>query len=197
MKKYLPYIIATYKNIKMKFALVLFFVLVLPVANLKQLLEGKGRTNISFRSTKASIIFREGSSSDNTDQGSAKENNNSSGVDQPKKIFNLEKPHLYSDKVYIFMQKTSDEGTLALVLHAALSMPSKGSTKAALNKTKKDCITDCGDVYKPVCAGDGSGKGNKSFGSECVLTKYNCESGNQLKVVSQGECPGGGGVRLQ
>ncbi|VEN51323.1 unnamed protein product [Callosobruchus maculatus] len=125
MKKYLPYIIATYKNIKMKFALVLFFVLVLPVANLKQLLEGKGRTNISF------------------------------------------------------------------------SMPSKGSTKAALNKTKKDCITDCGDVYKPVCAGDGSGKGNKSFGSECVLTKYNCESGNQLKVVSQGECPGGGGVRLQ
>ncbi|VEN51324.1 unnamed protein product [Callosobruchus maculatus] len=112
MKKYLPYIIATYKNIKMKFALVLFFV-------------------------------------------------------------------------------------LALVLHAALSMPSKGSTKAALNKTKKDCITDCGDVYKPVCAGDGSGKGNKSFGSECVLTKYNCESGNQLKVVSQGECPGGGGVRLQ
>nr|CAI5834289.1 unnamed protein product [Callosobruchus analis] len=58
-------------------------------------------------------------------------------------------------------------------------MPSKGSTKAALNKTKKDCITDCGDVYKPVCAGDGSGKGNKSFGSECVLNKYNCESGNR------------------
>ncbi|CAH1972922.1 unnamed protein product [Acanthoscelides obtectus] len=79
----------------------------------------------------------------------------------------------------------------------SMCMPSKGSTKAALNKTKKDCGTDCGEVYKPVCAGDGSGKNNKSFGNECVLNKYICESGNQLKIVSQGECPGGGGVRLQ
>ncbi|CAH1972920.1 unnamed protein product [Acanthoscelides obtectus] len=85
---------------------------------------------------------------------------------------------------------------LALTLES-MCMPSKGSTKAALNKTKKDCGTDCGEVYKPVCAGDGSGKNNKSFGNECVLNKYICESGNQLKIVSQGECPGGGGVRLQ
>lgn len=52
-------------------------------------------------------------------------------------------------------------------------LPAKGSTKAALRK--KECLRECGDVYKPVCAGDGTGKNNKSFGSECVLSNHNCE----------------------
>lgn len=26
-----------------------------------------------------------------------------------------------------------------------------------------------------MCAGDGTGKNNKSFGSECVLANHNCE----------------------
>lgn len=53
------------------------------------------------------------------------------------------------------------------------ALPAKGSTKAALKK--KPCLRECGDVYKPVCAGDGTGTSNKSFGSECVLSNYNCE----------------------
>ncbi|XP_066251427.1 turripeptide Lol9.1-like [Euwallacea similis] len=84
-----------------------------------------------------------------------------------------------------------------LVVLALLSLahgaPSKGSTKASLKK-KQSCVKDCGDTYKPICAGDG-GK-NISFGSECVLANYNCENQKDLKLVSQGECPGGGGVRL-
>lgn len=58
----------------------------------------------------------------------------------------------------------------------AYGSPAKGSTKASLKK--KPCIKECGEVYKPICAGDGTGKNNRSFGSECVLSNYNCESGN-------------------
>ncbi|XP_074033219.1 turripeptide Ici9.2-like isoform X1 [Leptinotarsa decemlineata] len=87
---------------------------------------------------------------------------------------------------------------LLIVLVAVLAVqagPSKGTTKPALKK--KPCMKDCGTDYKPVCGGDGTGKGNKSFGSQCVLDNYNCENSQNLKVVSNGECPGGGGVRLQ
>lgn len=65
---------------------------------------------------------------------------------------------------------------IVAVVASSYALPAKGSTKAALKK--KPCIKDCGDVYKPVCGGDGSGKNNKSFGSECVLSNYNCETGN-------------------
>lgn len=60
----------------------------------------------------------------------------------------------------------------SVVVAFAASSPAKGSTKAALRK--KECLKDCGDLYKPVCAGAGDGK-NKSFGSECVLANHNCE----------------------
>lgn len=60
-----------------------------------------------------------------------------------------------------------------MVVISAHASPAKGSTKAALKK--KPCLKDCGDEYKPVCAGDGTGKNNKSFGSECVLSNHNCE----------------------
>ncbi|XP_018571442.1 uncharacterized protein LOC108911091 [Anoplophora glabripennis] len=84
---------------------------------------------------------------------------------------------------------------LVTLVASVYGYPSKGSTKAALNK-KPSCYKDCGDVYKPICVGDGSGKENKSFGSECVLANYNCENKANWKLISQGECPGGGGVRL-
>ncbi|KAH1028972.1 hypothetical protein HUJ05_002283 [Dendroctonus ponderosae] len=80
---------------------------------------------------------------------------------------------------------------LLIVLVTVLSLvdaaPSKGSTKASLKK-KQTCAKDCGDNYKPICAGDGSK--NLSFGSECVLSNYNCE--NQKSIVSRlGAAPGG------
>ncbi|XP_050308932.1 serine protease inhibitor Kazal-type 4-like [Anthonomus grandis grandis] len=82
---------------------------------------------------------------------------------------------------------------LVTLLSVVYGAPSKGSTKASLKK-KQSCVKDCGDTYKPICAGDGSK--NISFGSECVLANYNCENQKDLRLVSQGECPGGGGVRL-
>ncbi|KAL1489278.1 hypothetical protein ABEB36_014207 [Hypothenemus hampei] len=82
---------------------------------------------------------------------------------------------------------------LVTILSAIYGAPSKGSTKASLIK-KKSCAKDCGEVYKPICAGDANK--NISFGSECVLSNYNCENQKDLKVISEGECPGGGGVRL-
>lgn len=61
---------------------------------------------------------------------------------------------------------------VAVVVNTSAS-PAKGSTKASLKK--KPCLKHCGDIYKPICAGDGSGKNNKSFGSDCVLANHNCE----------------------
>ncbi|XP_060524823.1 agrin-like [Cylas formicarius] len=83
---------------------------------------------------------------------------------------------------------------LAVLLSAVYGAPSKGSTKASLKK-KQSCVKECGDTYKPICAGDASTKGI-SFGSACVLENYNCENHKELNVLSEGECPGGGGVRL-
>ncbi|XP_030766808.1 agrin-like [Sitophilus oryzae] len=82
---------------------------------------------------------------------------------------------------------------LVAVLSTIYGAPSKGSTKASLKK-KATCTKECGETYKPVCASEGDRK--ISFGSECVLSNYNCENQKNLRVVSQGECPGGGGVRL-
>ncbi|RZC42908.1 hypothetical protein BDFB_009870, partial [Asbolus verrucosus] len=68
-------------------------------------------------------------------------------------------------------------GKQVALVASTYGLPAKGSTKAALKK--KPCLKECDDAgYKPVCAGDGSGKNNKSFGSECVLSNYNCETGN-------------------
>lgn len=57
------------------------------------------------------------------------------------------------------------------ILATSFASPAKGTNK------KKQCLKECGEEYKPVCGGDGSGKGNKSFGNKCVLENYNCEQG--------------------
>ncbi|XP_045465301.1 uncharacterized protein LOC123674469 [Harmonia axyridis] len=82
---------------------------------------------------------------------------------------------------------------LVVVLALASAVPAKGSTKASL---KKPCLQNCvqPDEIKPICGGNGEKK--ISFASECVMSNYNCENGADLKVISQGECPGGGGIRL-
>ncbi|CAH0553537.1 unnamed protein product [Brassicogethes aeneus] len=60
--------------------------------------------------------------------------------------------------------------------------PGKGSTKASLQK--KPCLKECGDVYKPVCGGDNASK-PRSYGSECVLANFNCESGMIVLALVQ------------
>ncbi|KAG5875598.1 hypothetical protein JTB14_025374 [Gonioctena quinquepunctata] len=65
---------------------------------------------------------------------------------------------------------------LVAVVASVYASPSKGSTKPSLKK--KACTKDCATIeYKPVCGGDGTGKGNKSFGNTCVLENFNCENG--------------------
>lgn len=80
------------------------------------------------------------------------------------------------DKILVELPKLKICHVLVGFFAFSNGAPSKGSTKASLKK--KECIKDCGDLYKPICAGDGSQKDYKSFGSECVLANYNCESGN-------------------
>ncbi|XP_044757525.1 uncharacterized protein LOC123315754 [Coccinella septempunctata] len=82
---------------------------------------------------------------------------------------------------------------LVAVLALTSAVPAKGSTKASL---KKPCLKTCPqeDEIKPICGGNAEKK--ISFANECVMSNYNCENGADLKVISQGECPGGGGIRL-
>lgn len=84
----------------------------------------------------------------------------------------LQKSNCYNINYYWFLFLNILYFTVAL-LSTVYGAPSKGSTKASLKK-KQTCVKDCGDTYKPVCAGDGSK--NISFGSECVLGNYNCEN---------------------
>lgn len=104
--------------------------------------------------------------------------------------------------------------SVMLIIGLAQAIPAK-------EKPTAKCNAACTDDYTPVCGGV---KGSKdkpiSFGNECVMQKYNCENKKSkidftvwlhhpnggftlffcisgLTVLSQGECPGGGGVRLQ
>ncbi|KAJ6645962.1 Vasotab [Pseudolycoriella hygida] len=67
--------------------------------------------------------------------------------------------------------------------------------QAAEKRRPKDCQSICTMHYDPVCAG-GAGESPKSFGNICVMQNYNCENNKNLAVISQGECPNGGGIRL-
>ncbi|XP_068617236.1 uncharacterized protein [Battus philenor] len=61
---------------------------------------------------------------------------------------------------------------------------------------KKACSRDCSSVkVEPICVGK-QGEKPMSFGSECVLHNYNCEHGENLQKISNGECPGSVGIRL-
>uniref|UniRef100_A0A1Q3FSE3 Putative kazal domain-containing peptide n=1 Tax=Culex tarsalis TaxID=7177 RepID=A0A1Q3FSE3_CULTA len=76
---------------------------------------------------------------------------------------------------------------------AAMVLASPAKEKPAKNTCAKACSFD----YTPVCGGSKDGKDKPlSFGNSCVLENYNCENQKSLVVLSQGECPGGGGVRL-
>lgn len=74
---------------------------------------------------------------------------------------------------------------LVIAITATNAKPAKGSTKASLKK-KPQCLEQCTDDYKPICAGDGTGKNNKSFGNECVLRNHNCEqSSSKISIYHQ------------
>ncbi|XP_065087356.1 turripeptide Pal9.2-like [Ochlerotatus camptorhynchus] len=68
----------------------------------------------------------------------------------------------------------------------------------AKEKPTSKCTKACSFDYTPVCAGAKDSKDKPiSFGNVCVMENYNCDNKKSLAVLSQGECPGGGGVRLQ
>uniref|UniRef100_T1E3E4 Putative kazal domain-containing peptide n=1 Tax=Psorophora albipes TaxID=869069 RepID=T1E3E4_9DIPT len=87
---------------------------------------------------------------------------------------------------------------LLITLLAALLVVTVVSAVPAKDKPAKKCADSCPFDYTPVCGGVKDSKEKPiSFGNSCVMEKYNCENKKSLTVLSQGECPGGGGVRLQ
>ncbi|XP_055532017.1 turripeptide Pal9.2-like [Wyeomyia smithii] len=84
--------------------------------------------------------------------------------------------------------------TAAVCLMFAIVQAAPAKEKPSKNTCQKACTFD----YTPICAGLKNSKDKPlSFGNSCVLENYNCENQKSLVVLSQGECPGGGGVRLQ
>lgn len=68
------------------------------------------------------------------------------------------------------LNKIIDPRIVAVLIASAYASPADDKKKFQ----KKSC-GDCGDDYKPVCGEED--KSIVTFGSECVLSKYNCESG--------------------
>ncbi|XP_055592533.1 turripeptide Pal9.2 [Uranotaenia lowii] len=84
-----------------------------------------------------------------------------------------------------------------IVLVSLMAIVALVQANPANEPAKKVCGRSCTFDYTPVCGGvKGSNDKPLSFGNTCVMEKYNCENGKSLTVLSQGECPGGGGVRL-
>ncbi|XP_058462840.1 turripeptide Gsp9.3 [Malaya genurostris] len=82
----------------------------------------------------------------------------------------------------------------AVLLALTIVQAHPAKDKPAKNTCQKACTFD----YTPVCGGVKNSKDKPiSFGNTCVLDNYNCENQKSLVVLSQGECPGGSGVRLQ
>lgn len=87
-----------------------------------------------------------------------------------------------------------------------------------LEKPKQNpCMKACTSDYTPICAQATDAKQPTTFGNQCVLDNYKCESGKSkyfvfgiidcqansyyiiftaLDVKSKGECPGNAPVRL-
>ncbi|KAL1461153.1 hypothetical protein WDU94_013081 [Cyamophila willieti] len=84
------------------------------------------------------------------------------------------------------------------VIATVSAFPAKNGVNAQHNKKKPPvkCIEVCTTQYTPICAHDESGNPPMSFGNECVMRKYNCESAKKYAKKSDGECPGSTGIRL-
>ncbi|XP_053687533.1 turripeptide Pal9.2-like [Sabethes cyaneus] len=87
---------------------------------------------------------------------------------------------------------------LAIIVAACLTLAIVQGLPAKEKPSKSTCQKACTFDYTPICAGLKNSKDKPlSFGNTCVLENYNCENQKSLVVLSQGECPGGSGVRLQ
>lgn len=66
------------------------------------------------------------------------------------------------------------------VIASVSAHPAKGQANNQQNKKKNTptpkCIEICTTTYAPICAHDEAGSPPLSFGNECVMRKYNCES---------------------
>ncbi|XP_028131675.2 uncharacterized protein LOC114327298 [Diabrotica virgifera virgifera] len=98
--------------------------------------------------------------------------------------------------VFAAPSKESTEASTEFKGSTEASIESKGSTDSLKESLeKKSCLKDCGldftpKVLEPVCGGDGTGIGDKTFGNECVLSNFNCVHSTNLKVVNKWVCPG-------
>ncbi|EDV95073.1 GH23934 [Drosophila grimshawi] len=74
-----------------------------------------------------------------------------------------------------------------------------GSPAKDTKKQADSCSRTCGDDYSPVCAKARNSSKERliTFGSQCVMSNYNCQHADDpFEVKSKGECGGGVSVRL-
>ncbi|KAH8294605.1 hypothetical protein KR018_000160, partial [Drosophila ironensis] len=66
-------------------------------------------------------------------------------------------------------------------------------------RPSNSCQHACGDAYEPICAKAKNSSKERliTFGSQCVMSNYNCQhSDDPFEQKSRGECGGGVSVRL-
>ncbi|XP_067643210.1 uncharacterized protein [Eurosta solidaginis] len=63
-------------------------------------------------------------------------------------------------------------------------------------KKAQTCAFDC-QKYEPICGTEVNGKKLLTFGSSCVMDRYNCEHPDgKYQLKSKNECGGNVSVRL-
>ena len=65
------------------------------------------------------------------------------------------------------------------------SAPFSRCVKHKGNERKCECIQECPNAVKQVCASD-----NVTYDNECLLKKTACEKGEELTLVKNGNCAG-------
>ncbi|CAH2013158.1 unnamed protein product [Acanthoscelides obtectus] len=84
--------------------------------------------------------------------------NNGIGKEQPNKVLNVQKPHLYSDKVYVFIQKRDEDGNLGKIhpmkighiFHKTLSIPNIVSISSVGRNRVKIDLKSISDANKLI-----------------------------------------------
>ncbi|XP_030373873.1 vasotab [Scaptodrosophila lebanonensis] len=87
---------------------------------------------------------------------------------------------------------------LALLAVCLVALATAGPAKDN-KKQANTCVRACEDDYKPVCAKAKNSSKERllTFGSQCVLSNYNCQHADDpFEVKTNGECGGGVSVRL-
>ncbi|CAH3117524.1 unnamed protein product, partial [Pocillopora meandrina] len=115
-------------------------------------------------------------------------------------LYGCKKSHVYPDEgkiSYNFLPFGILNAVSAIVLKIFLlhchlsgckgmcSAPFSRCVKHKGNERKCECIQECPNAVKQVCASD-----NVTYDNECLLKKTACEKGEELTLVKNGNCAG-------